>query len=389
MLVALAITGWAPAARAQVDDATFFGVNANRVFNDGLPEAFVDAQLGAIAASGITEVRTDAMWAFLEPWAAGNGGFGPFYGETDRRMLAIARHGLHWRPVLDYTPGWQQTVPGDDHSAPRDPGAFAHFAAVFAARYGRAGEFWREHPELPYLPVQAYEIWNEENTARFWRPSPEPDRYADLYLQARGAIKAIDPGASVVVGGLGHGAESFLAAMVAARPEVAGQVDAVALHPYEPTVRGVVRNIARASAALKALTGHAMPVAVTEVGWESAPGSQDVLNTPERDRADTMTRLVLAIAKLRQRGQVSVLLPYTWWTPRRNPADGEDWYGLAADDGSLTPAGAAYVDAIDVVGDVRRPIAERIVTPTVRSHSHEPALPGLRRSPLPHGAADR
>jgi hypothetical protein len=74
---------------------------------------------------------------------------------------------------------------------------------------------------------------------------------------------------------------------------------------------------------------------------------------------------------LGQRTRVSVLLPYTWWTPRRNPADGEDWYGLAADDGTLTPAGAAYVDAIHTVRDGRRPIAERgrlrLSGPTVRS----------------------
>jgi uncharacterized protein with GYD domain len=147
--------------------------------------------------------------------------------------------------------------------------------------------------------------------------------------------------------------------MFAARPELAGQIDAVALHPYEPTVRGVMRDIARVSAVLHALTRDAIPVEVTEVGWESAPGSHDVLAMPEAGRADNMTRLVLAIAKLRQRTRVSALLPYTWWTPRRDPADGEDWYGLAADDGTLTPAGAAYVDAIRVVRDGRRPIAER------------------------------
>ena len=41
--------------------------------------------------------------------------------------------------------------------------------------------------------------------------------------------------------------------MFAARPELAGQIDAVALHPYEPTVRGVMRDIARVSAVLHAL----------------------------------------------------------------------------------------------------------------------------------------
>src|SRR4051812_25244496 len=83
-------------APAKSIEASFFGVNVNRVFNDELTTDSVDAHLAAIAASGIAQVRTDAMWAFIEPWAANNGAFGPLYAETDRRMLALARHGLRW-----------------------------------------------------------------------------------------------------------------------------------------------------------------------------------------------------------------------------------------------------------------------------------------------------
>jgi hypothetical protein len=333
-------------APAESTEATFFGVNVNRLFNDGLPTKRVDAHLTIIAASGINQVRTDAMWAFIEPWAADNGAFGPFYAETDRRILALARHGLRCLPVLDYTPAWQQTIPGNDHSAPKEPAAFARFAAIVAGRYGRRGQFWREHPELPYLPVRTYELWNEENTAGFWQPRPEPDRYADLYLLARAAIKAIDPATTVAIGGLGHGANAFLKAMYRARPQLTGQIDAVAIHPYAPTTAGVMRTIQHINAVLRSLDARTVPLIITEVGWETAADSPDALALPEADRAATITELVNAIAARRSHDHIIGLLPYTWWTPRRDPSNGEDWYGLAQDDASLTPTGNAYAEAI-------------------------------------------
>jgi hypothetical protein len=344
-------------APAESTDAAFFGVNANRVFNDGLPTERVDAHLAAIAASGIAQVRTDAMWAFIEPWAANNGALGPLYAETDRRMLALARHGLRWLPVLDYTPAWQQTIPGNDHSAPGEPAAFGRFAAIFAGRYGRRGQFWLEHPELPYLPVRTYELWNEENTTGFWQPRPEPDRYADLYLQARAAIKAIDPATTVAIGGLGHGANAFLNAMYRARPQIAGQIDAVAIHPYAPTTAGVMRTIQGTRTVLRSLEARTVPLIITEVGWEGEAGSPDPLALPEAKRAAAMTELVNAIASRRSHDHITGLLPYTWWTPRRDPSNGEDWYGLALDDASLTPTGNAYAAAISSAA--KRPPTKR------------------------------
>ena len=346
IIAVLLAAGHCPSVSAGATPAAFFGINVNRVFNDELAPERVDAHLAAIAASGIPQVRTDAMWAYTEPWAANNAAVGPLYAETDRRMLALARHGLSWLPVLDYTPGWQQIDPGDDHSAPKDTAAFAHFAAIFAGRYGRRGEFWREHPELPYLPVHTYELWNEENVATFWRPSPQPDRYADLYLQARAAIKAIDPAATVAIGGLGHGADSFLTAIYRTRPQLTGQIDAVAIHPYAPTTTGVVRTIQRTSAVLRSLDARTVPLIITEVGWETEAGSPDALALPEAKRAAAITELVTAIASRRSRDHIIGLLPYTWWTPRRDLAHGEDWYGLALDDATLTPTGTAYAAAI-------------------------------------------
>jgi polysaccharide biosynthesis protein PslG len=355
-LVAAAACCCSPARSQPID----YGVNVNRLFNDALAPDRLDRQLTAVAASGITEARTDAMWAFVEPWGANNGRIGPLFDETDRRALALARHALRWLPVLDYTPAWQQTVTGDAHSAPIDPAAFARYAALIAARYGRGGTFWRAHPELRYLPVRTYELWNEENVARFWSPRPQPDRYADLYLQARAAIKKIDPRAVVAVGGLGHGAAEFVKGMFAARPRLEGHMDAVAVHPYAPTVEGVVRTIARLTQALRALDTRTVPLMVTEVGWESANATRDVLALPEGRRAANMARVVSAIGALQRRDRILALMAYTWWTPRQDPTDGEDWYGLARDDATLTPAGLAYVHALrDLASRSRRPAVPR------------------------------
>ena len=45
--------------------------------------------------------------------------------------------------------------------AAADATAMAAFVTSFAQRYGPGGSFWAQHPELPYLPVESYEIGNE------------------------------------------------------------------------------------------------------------------------------------------------------------------------------------------------------------------------------------
>ena len=118
-----------------------------------------------------------------------------------------------------------------------DASAMAAFVTSFAQRYGRGGSFWAQHPELPYLPVESYEIGNEPDitpTAPADSTSlhyADPAAYAEVYESARAALHQVDPAAQAVVGGmLDSGAigldqaEQYLAAI--------GPVDAVGYHPY-------------------------------------------------------------------------------------------------------------------------------------------------------------
>src|SRR5690242_2230732 len=118
-----------------------------------------------------------------------------------------------------------------------DASAMAAFVSSFAQRYGRGGTFWSQHPELPYLPVESYEIGNEPDitpTAPADETSlhyADPASYALVYQTARAALHQVDPGAQAVVGGMldsgaiGLGdAERYLSAI--------GPMDAVGYHPY-------------------------------------------------------------------------------------------------------------------------------------------------------------
>ena len=49
--------------------------------------------------------------------------------------------------------------------------AWATFLRDGAERYGPDGSFWVEHPDVPYLPIRTWEIWNEENIVTFSDPT--------------------------------------------------------------------------------------------------------------------------------------------------------------------------------------------------------------------------
>jgi hypothetical protein len=135
----------------------------------------------------------------------------------------------------------------DDTVAPADNAAYADAAAAVAVRYpDNAG----------------VEIWNEENTARFWGREPSAGEYAALLTASYHAIKAAAPATRVVLGGPAPtGTErDYVAAVLAQAP-----ADVVAVHPYAPELADVIGQVA----AMRAITGK--PLAVTEFGWGAGP----------------------------------------------------------------------------------------------------------------------
>lgn len=83
-----------------------------------------------------------------------------------------------------------------------------------------------------------WELWNEPNTAEFWQPRPSPTAYVASLRAAYPAIRAADPHAIVLSGGLAPAADrgadlspsTFLRRVYDAGG--GGSFDAVAVHPY-------------------------------------------------------------------------------------------------------------------------------------------------------------
>ncbi len=302
-----------------------FGANTGRLFNDGDNTfAKINAQLAALHGTGATLARSDAFWEASEPAPPMAGAHHYDWVFDDLIAAALATHGLRWLPIIDYSAPWAQSVAGRDHSPPANPADYAAYAAAFAGRYGPGGSFWREHPELAQQPVDTYEIWNEPDNAVFWYPVPDPAAYADLYLRARDAIDAVQSGARVIVGGLTH-PTSFLPAMLAAAPQLRGQLDGVAIHPYGTSPEAVLGNVRSVRTTLNSLGLGTVPLYVTEFGWTtSPPGALDYL--PEQLRRTYIQRTLAALGHL-DCGLAAVLL-YAWVTPERDRVNSQDWYGI-------------------------------------------------------------
>lgn len=321
------------------------GANTGTLFNSGrYTSAQIDRQLAALAQTGATVVRSDALWEDSEPQPP----IGLLqlhrydWGFDDRIVGALAAHGLQWLPIIDYSASWAQSVRGQDHSPPVSFSDYAAYAGALAGRYGPGGVYWLENPELSPLPVETYEVWNEPDNPQYWYRSPNPVAYADMYTRARAAIDAVEPGARVLVGGLMRPAW-FLSAMLAADPGLRAQIDGVAIHPYAATPAAVLGGVRSARLAMRAQGLASVPLYVTEFGWTTEhPRARDWV--PEAARPGYIAQTFSALGHTDC--DLAAVLLYAWATPERNPANAEDWFGISPPGAQPSPDTAAFASGL-------------------------------------------
>jgi hypothetical protein len=307
--------------------------------------SIADEHVKLAGESGIRLGRTDAFWAWGEPNAPQNGRHRYDWSRLDNAPQLLAHDGIRWLPILDYSTYWAATVSGNDKTPPKSDADFAAYAEAFARRYGRGGSFWSEHPELPALPVTAYEVWNEPNLHVFWQPTPDPVRYAGMFLAARDAIKRADPKATVMVGGLAPYADTYVKDMYAARPELRSKVDAVAYHPYAADADLVLRLVRRLRGTLDDLGEDDVPLWITEVGWPTqGTGGLSASALPDPTRGGNLSLVTDSL--LASNCDVETITPYTWATPESDPEHDEMWLGMFHPNTKPTEEGTAYVASV-------------------------------------------
>jgi Cellulase (glycosyl hydrolase family 5) len=291
-----------------------------------------------VKALGTHWVRMFLTWQDLEPgrgvWAQN------WVGYYEQAFSALP---AGTKVILDVvgTPRWE-TGSTNEHTPPAKPSEYAAFVAALAQKW--AGR------------VTAFEIWNEEDEPRWWTGAPDPAAYARLLKAAYPAIKAADPSATVVLGGMTGNDYPFLEGVYKAGGK--GSFDVVGVHtdtacnilsPYD-FLRGEDGRMIpdsflayREVRATMLANGDGKPIWMTETSWrttgamcaEGAWAGKKAQGVTESQQA---TYLSQAYHCLAQDPYVQVAL----WFPLQD--EGAIVAGLLRANGSRKPSFAAMQD---------------------------------------------
>jgi len=256
-------------------------------------------QFERLQAAGIKYVRNEFLWHRIEP---SQGAFD--YSGHDVVVAEAVAHGEEIIGLLSYGAPWAAADSGGSNKyPPDDPADYAHFVYTTVDRYKDSVHYW--------------EIWNEQNAQRFWKPDVDPEGYGELLKAASVGIRTADPDALVVFGGMApiYSADwehmwGFLEEVYAFHPDVGDYFDVLAIHTYtwiqvaepetdspiNPLQQSVTGMIEDAREVMLRWEGRARPIWITEVGWYTA------INDPlgyvtEEDQARYLVRsFILSVA---------------------------------------------------------------------------------------------
>jgi hypothetical protein len=253
------------------------------------------SQMAAQARLGVQTVRQPMEWWRVE---RRRGRFD--FTDYDGYVADAAGSRLRILPILMGPPSLRSTRPPTSRSRamfpPKRSEDFAAFAVAAVERYGPGGSFWSSHPSVPYVPIRAWQVWNEPNIPNFWRSGPDAAEYVALLRVASAAIREADPDAEIVAAGLpnsklGVPYLDYLRAMYDAGAR--GLFDTLAIHPYAPSAAGVVTLAERARELMNRNHDRA-GLWITEFGW-STGGDASAFRVSRLGQAN---RIALALSGL-------------------------------------------------------------------------------------------
>src|SRR3954451_20543055 len=330
---------------------SFFGVNAAYLRDYVAPDkaATLDGLATSMGQQGISWARLTFDQSVEERT---KGTFNWYVPDT--MIAALARHGVRGAASFMGTAGWDAdpsvASACGSRAAPYDLAGWSSWVRAAARRYGPNGTFWSQHPALPSLPIQTWEVGNEVNSGVYWCPGANPEQYAQVYSASAGAVGAVDPSGQVIVGGLAPrfgwktatdlDVPSFLSRMTAADRTLASSIPAVAVHPYAGSAPDALQTIAKFRRAMRGAGMPDTPMIANEIGWYTQ-GAVGNLLVNEQQRSDLISTVANQFWRLDC--GVTGLAPYSWITHEQDLTNSEDWYGLAdAVTGAPHQSGLAY-----------------------------------------------
>jgi polysaccharide biosynthesis protein PslG len=295
------------------------------------PTPFDPTDAAKIKKTGIKTVRIGMTWLTVQRQR------GPFvWIGTDRMVARLAAKGLHILPTLAGTPSWAGatgTTPPLLNQLSRD--AWRRFVAAAVRRYGNDGAFWQPGPggspfhrfcrcDAKPVPITEWQIWNEPNLAKYFKPRKSPTQYAKLVKLSRSAMDEVDPKAKLVLAGLADGGDPGKAGAVPYLksfyrvPGIKQDFDAVSIHPYARNVENLSRAVKRFRKVMKKKHDKSTPLWVTEVGWGSAHPTRYGHTKGIRGQKKILKQALTVLAKKRKTWHIPHVYWFFWRDPHTN-----------------------------------------------------------------------
>lgn len=297
---------------------------------------------------GANWIRIDLAWYRVQPtpdtWN---------WSSFDRVAAYAKARGLKILAILDQPPAWA-AVPacaGQTWCPPRDATQFAAFAARAAQRY-------------PASAVGAWEVWNEENLSSYWYGGPDPTAYATLLRATAIAVRAVQPAARIVLGGLAVAGsdgstlspQDFLVAV-----GLTGSLryaSAIGYHPYTyptpPTSAKAFTAIGTGPGSLAAVLDQyqaaSTPIWLTESGAPIEQAASDPAVTDPKIRQEEQLQAAYATALVKAATGNPHVKALFWFSDIDLPAQ-QLYFGLRRADGTPRPSFTALQNAINAYGN--------------------------------------
>jgi hypothetical protein len=207
------------------------------------------------------------------------------------------------------------------HSPPTSFADYTRYLRALIARYGENGSFWLENPLLAKRPIRQWQIWNEPHLQYQWSIPTGQDYapgYGKLLRASYKAIKAEDPGATVVLGGVSNESWKYLDHMYR-KGKIKGAFDVAALHPYTSKPEGIITLTKRFRIVMRRHGDGAKPLWITELGLPASKGkikSENKLQTTDEGMASYLFRAYKLLVKNQSSSLANVqrVYWYTWST---------------------------------------------------------------------------
>ena len=285
-----------------------------------------------MALSGVESVRVLFPWAALQPRQHERIDF----DRTDRTVEAAAAHRIEVLPTVLYTPYWARRYKRRPMSPPMRTSEYTTFLRALIKRYGFEGSFWVKHPELPFMPIRQWQIWNEPNITSYWDASPKsrygwPRGYGALLRAANKTIDEADPGARTVFAGL-TGIAWLDMRRAYRHGGIRNHFDVAALQVYPQTVAREVESVRRLRSELVRARDRDVRMYVTEVAFPASKGRVKPIHhqrqqTP-RGMARSLSGMYGVLSRQRRKWGLERVYWYTWATRYGRSRSNFDFGGL-------------------------------------------------------------